>query len=441
MLELEPGRVRCAQGTVSAGTVLRATEAYTAQLPGEGRRFLPLYSLMVATEPLPADVWDEIGWDGGETVSDLRHLFFYAQRTTDDRIAIGGRGAPYRLGSPIRRGHERNDAVERGCGARSTAHFPATSKAAITHHWGGPLGVPRDWCMSGQLRPRDRASAGPAATPGTAWWRPTSPAAPWPTWCCGRDTDLVTAALGRPPEPPSWEPEPLRFVASRAIVVGLGQRRPLRGLDREARPADGDCGAVHATPLGARVESAFDKGVSMRKMLVLLAVAAVAVVAATAAFAGGAPGLTAPRVIHVVERPVTDQVIDIGAKGDSPGDQLPFANPIYDGSNSHRVGSDQGNCVRASASQGRWECMWTTFLRGGQITVEGPFIDSKTNTCWRSPAAPVRSATRAGRCCCTSAPTATSTSCSHSCRRRWPLGSGTSGTCAKDPDPLAHTAR
>ena len=117
----------------------------------------------------------------------------------------------------------------------------------------------------------------------------------------------------------------------------------------------------------------------MRKMLVLLAVAAVAVVAATAAFAGGAPGLTAPRVIHVVERPVTDKVIDIGAKGDSPGDQLPFTNPMYDGSNSHRVGSDQGNCVRTSASQGRWECMWTTFLSGGQITVEGPFIDSKMN--------------------------------------------------------------
>jgi len=118
----------------------------------------------------------------------------------------------------------------------------------------------------------------------------------------------------------------------------------------------------------------------MRKMLVLLAVAAVAVVAATAAFAGGAPGLTAPRVIHVVERPVTDKVIDIGAKGDSPGDQLPFTNPMYDGSNSHRVGSDQGNCVRTSASQGRWECMWTTFLSGGQITVEGPFIDSKMNS-------------------------------------------------------------
>ena len=118
----------------------------------------------------------------------------------------------------------------------------------------------------------------------------------------------------------------------------------------------------------------------MRKMLVLLAVAAVAVVAATAAFAGGAPGLTAPRVIHVVERPVTDKVIDIGAKGDSPGDQLPFANPIYDASNSHKVGSDQGNCIRASTKQGRWECMWTTFLHKGQITVEGPFRDAFPTT-------------------------------------------------------------
>jgi hypothetical protein len=117
----------------------------------------------------------------------------------------------------------------------------------------------------------------------------------------------------------------------------------------------------------------------MRKMLVLLAVAVVGAVAATSAIAGGSSGLTAPRVIHVVERPVSDQVIDIGAKGDSPGDQLPFANPIYDASNSHRVGSDQGNCVRASATQGRWECMWTTFLGGGQITVEGPFLDSKVN--------------------------------------------------------------
>ena len=74
---------------------------------GEGRRFLPLYSLMVATEPLPSEVWDELGWSGRETISDQHHLFFYAQRTIDDRIAIGGRGAPYKLGEPIREDDER----------------------------------------------------------------------------------------------------------------------------------------------------------------------------------------------------------------------------------------------------------------------------------------------------------------------------------------------
>jgi hypothetical protein len=122
----------------------------------------------------------------------------------------------------------------------------------------------------------------------------------------------------------------------------------------------------------------------MRRTLVATALAAVlasGLTAAAVAFAGGSGGgLTHSRTIHVVEHPITDQVIDIGATGDSPGDQLPFANPIFNGANAHRVGSDQGNCVRASAVQGRWECMWTTFLHRGQITVEGPFLDAKATT-------------------------------------------------------------
>ena len=128
--------------------MLRATEAFTVQQPGERRLFMPLYSLMIATEPLPAAVWDELGWDGRETVSDLRHLFFYAQRTPDDRIAIGGRGAPYRLGSPIDESYERNDGVRARLERTIAERFPAAASAAITHHWGGPLGVPRDWCCS-----------------------------------------------------------------------------------------------------------------------------------------------------------------------------------------------------------------------------------------------------------------------------------------------------
>lgn len=112
----------------------------------------------------------------------------------------------------------------------------------------------------------------------------------------------------------------------------------------------------------------------------LAAFAAAALTAGTMALASGSGGISQPVTVHVVEHPVTDQVIDIGATGDSPGDQLPFANPIYDADNDTRVGSDQGNCVRASTTQGRWECMWTTFLPGGQVTVEGPYRDALATT-------------------------------------------------------------
>lgn len=121
----------------------------------------------------------------------------------------------------------------------------------------------------------------------------------------------------------------------------------------------------------------------MRRTLILTTAAAVLASALTAgamAIGSGSGGIVSPIRIHVVEHPITDQVIDIGAPNDSPGDQLPFANPVFDAANNHQVGSDQGNCVRASTKQGRWECMWTTFLKHGQITVEGPFRDAFPTT-------------------------------------------------------------
>ena len=54
---------------------------------------------MIATEPLSAEAWDEIGLRRRETFADLRHLRIYGQRTADDRLAFGGRGAPYHFGS------------------------------------------------------------------------------------------------------------------------------------------------------------------------------------------------------------------------------------------------------------------------------------------------------------------------------------------------------
>jgi hypothetical protein len=84
---------------------------------------------------------------------------------------------------------------------------------------------------------------------------------------------------------------------------------------------------------------------------------------------------TAGEVITVVERANTDAVTDLGAKGDSAGDLLTFANPVFDKLNKTQVGTDQGYCVRTVAGK-TWECAWSMKLKDGEIMVAGPFLDA-----------------------------------------------------------------
>jgi allene oxide cyclase len=79
--------------------------------------------------------------------------------------------------------------------------------------------------------------------------------------------------------------------------------------------------------------------------------------------------------IQIVERPVNETTIDLGTRGDSVGDLLTFANPVFDHSNKAQVGTDQGFCVRTVVGKA-WECNWTVTLKEGQITVEGPYHDT-----------------------------------------------------------------
>jgi glycine/D-amino acid oxidase-like deaminating enzyme len=215
-LEIEPGSVRCQGGRIRADTVLRATESYTTQLPGQSLRYLPLYSLMIATEPLPAAVWEELGWRDGLLVGDRHHLFFYAQRTADGRIAIGGRGAPYQLRAPIDEAHERSAAVRARLERALMRHFPAAAGARITHHWGGPLAVPRDWSMSiGYDRSTGLGWSGGYSGHGVV--SANIGGRTLADLVLGRASDLVTLPwVGHRSR--RWEPEPLRFLASRAIV-------------------------------------------------------------------------------------------------------------------------------------------------------------------------------------------------------------------------------
>jgi hypothetical protein len=116
-----------------------------------------------------------------------------------------------------------------------------------------------------------------------------------------------------------------------------------------------------------------------------LSLAAAAVVAAFAVAAGASagPAKESPGrgefTVHVIEHATTDAVADIAPTGDSVGDLLTFANELFDRTNTKHSGHDQGYCVRVVAGLS-WECFWTAFLAGGQLTVEGPFIDTRSGS-------------------------------------------------------------
>lgn len=143
--KISPHRVELDKATVTARFVIRATEGFTRSLRSHRRNLLPLYSYMVATEPLPADVLRQLGWSGRETFKDARNLIIYSQITADGRIAFGGRGAPYHFGSAVKPEFDWDNAVHEKIVKSMHELFPMVRDAKITHRWGGPLGVPRNW--------------------------------------------------------------------------------------------------------------------------------------------------------------------------------------------------------------------------------------------------------------------------------------------------------
>jgi len=214
VLDIQPGRLITASGTVRARYVIRATEGYTPRLPGLRRAVAPVYSLMIATAPLPEAAWDEIGLASRPAFGDLRHLIIYGQRTADGRLAFGGRGAPYHLGSAVRPSFDRVPVVFAALRRTLAELFPVLGTARITHAWGGPIGVPRDWCASVGL---DRST-------GLGWAGGYVGDGVSTTNLAGRTlADLITGAdtdITRLPwvghRSPRWEPEPLRWLGVNA---------------------------------------------------------------------------------------------------------------------------------------------------------------------------------------------------------------------------------
>ena len=111
--------------------------------------------------------------------------------------------------------------------------------------------------------------------------------------------------------------------------------------------------------------------------VIVLVLAPVAAIAST----GSPANSHGPRVIHVVEHAITDTVQQFHPPHNSRGDVLGFHNPVFNAANTQQIATDNGYCIRTVATgKTEWECTWTTRLRGGDITVQGPYYDDGTNT-------------------------------------------------------------
>lgn len=217
---ISPGVITTPGGKVRAETVVRATEAFSCQQTEHHRSVIPLYSLVLATEPLPQSLRQQLRLDHRMAFNDMRHLRVYGQVTDQGRLVFGGRGAPYQWGSKMSDGVDQIGDAHAKIHASMVEFFPALADAAITHRWGGALGVSRDWCPTVSMDTSSRiAWAGNYVGDGVA----TSNLA-------GRILrNLILGideAINRLPfvnhNSPAWEPEPLRWLGINSGLVAAG---------------------------------------------------------------------------------------------------------------------------------------------------------------------------------------------------------------------------
>ncbi|MFD6179824.1 NAD(P)/FAD-dependent oxidoreductase [Streptomyces goshikiensis] len=215
--EIAPRRAITPYGTARAPYVLRCTEGFTAALKGQKRAWLPMNSSMIVTAPLPASTWEALNWSDAATLGDMAHAYMYAQRTADDRIAIGGRGVPYRYGSRTDNDGTTQERTVASLTALLHSFFPALTGTEITHAWSGVLGVPRDWCATVTLD----------ATTGLGWAggyvgsgvaTSNLAARTLRDLVLGERTDLTTLPWVNH-RVRRWEPEPFRWLGVQALYA------------------------------------------------------------------------------------------------------------------------------------------------------------------------------------------------------------------------------
>ncbi len=236
-VRIEPGAVVTDRGTVRAPVVLRCLEGFTAGLTGHRREWLPMNSAIVATVPLTEAQWAEVGWSGEELLGDEAHAYCYAQRTADGRIAMGGRGVPYRFGSRTDVDGRTQDATIESLRSTLTTLFPSLDGVALDHAWCGVLGVPRDWSASVSFDPATGLGHAGGYV-GSGLTATNLAGRTLRDLVLGHDTDLTRLPWTNH-RVRRWEPEPLRWAGVHALyrLYRAADRREDAGLGRTSRIA------------------------------------------------------------------------------------------------------------------------------------------------------------------------------------------------------------
>jgi hypothetical protein len=251
--EIRPKHAVTPYGTVRAPYVLRCTEGFTASLKGQRRTWLPMNSSMIATEPLSDAQWESVGWGGLETLGDMAHAYMYAQRTADGRIALGGRGVPYRFGSRTDNDGRTQAATVEALREILVRFFPSlggAGRACLVGGAGGAARLVRDgdvgsvdgagvggglrrlWGGYDESRCADAAGSGPAGLG------------------AGGATDLTGLPwVGHKVR--KWEPEPLRWLGVQGMY-GFAWSLWVGAAPGGVRPRNGAESVTHRLPVLTR---------------------------------------------------------------------------------------------------------------------------------------------------------------------------------------------
>lgn len=201
------GEVRAKHAVVLAG------ESYLTRLPKLHRVVMPVYSLIVLTEPLSDRQWAEIGWQNRESLASCNYTVDYLTRTADGRILFGSRGAPYRFGSQISDDQDRHAATHAYIKDLVREWFPMLKDVEFTHEWGGPVGMPRDWMPMAAFDADTKIATARGYT-GQGVSTTNLLGRILAELISGQQTALSELPVAQR-RSPNWEPEPLRWLAVR----------------------------------------------------------------------------------------------------------------------------------------------------------------------------------------------------------------------------------